>query len=194
MFWSFSALHCESRRAAVSTRGPRPLKEQSVLWSFVSCWDNMGLISCVAGTNNSLGEMLQGLINNIAVVHEILISKFSPLWSRFSCRRSTGEFEHPNTRRSNRRLLLIELLCKNVNEILKEFVSSKHFVWSSMFGVLDFWIHLQPAFINNGPVCRSDLQGQRRWIQRSLIGFARSLMFFHLNYVNVVLKILLWHY
>ncbi len=38
----------------------------------------MGLISCLAGTNNSLGEMLQGLINNNAVTHYILISKFIP--------------------------------------------------------------------------------------------------------------------
>lgn len=36
----------------------------------------MGLISCLAGTNNGLGEMLQGLINNNAVIHNILISKF----------------------------------------------------------------------------------------------------------------------
>lgn len=43
----------------------------------------MGLISCLAGTNNSLGEMLQGLINNNAVIHYILISKFIPAETDF---------------------------------------------------------------------------------------------------------------
>lgn len=38
----------------------------------------MELISCLAGTKNSLGEMLQGLINNNAVIRYILISKLIP--------------------------------------------------------------------------------------------------------------------
>lgn len=38
----------------------------------------MGLISCLAGTNNSLDEKFQGLINNCAVIHNMLISQFIP--------------------------------------------------------------------------------------------------------------------
>lgn len=60
------------------TRGLRLLKIQCVLWAFVSRWDNVGLINCLAGTNNSLDEKLWGLINNNAVKHYILLSKFIP--------------------------------------------------------------------------------------------------------------------
>lgn len=60
------------------TRGLRLLKVQCVLWAFVSRWDNVGLISCLAGTNNSLDEKFQGLINNYAVIHNMLISQFIP--------------------------------------------------------------------------------------------------------------------
>lgn len=55
--------------------GLRLLKVQRVLWAFVSCWDNAGLISSLAETNN-LGEMLQGLINNNSVILYVLITNF----------------------------------------------------------------------------------------------------------------------
>lgn len=87
LFWfSCSSPQCECRSIVLETglsskqlhEGVSLLKVQCVLWAFVSRWDNVGLISCLAGTNNSLGEMLRGLINNNAVIHYILISKFIP--------------------------------------------------------------------------------------------------------------------
>lgn len=90
-FWKHSFL------LSIYTRRHRLLKVQSVLWAFVSCWDNMGLISCLAGTNNSLGEMLQGLINNIAVIKYILISKWIPAEKQIWPCPSRLECKHPNT-------------------------------------------------------------------------------------------------
>ena len=58
--------------------GFRLPKVECVLWAFVSHWYNLGLISSLTGTNNSLCEKLQGLINNNAVIHYILISKLIP--------------------------------------------------------------------------------------------------------------------